>query len=80
MRHRNKILNSEGGEGLKQAAQRKCGYPITGTVAVQVRQSFEQSGLVKVPLSLAGELELNGLLCPFPTKSFYDSLILELRK
>jgi len=39
------FFNDDGGETVEQVAQRSCGYPITGSIQVQVGQGFEQPGL-----------------------------------
>jgi len=39
------ILHHEGGEILKQVAQRSCGCPLSGSVPGQVGRSSEQPGL-----------------------------------
>ena len=41
-----RILYSESGETLEQAAQRGCGCPLPGSIQDQAGWDFEQSGLV----------------------------------
>jgi len=41
-----KILYSEGGEVLAQAAQRMCGYPISGEIQGHIRCRLGQPDLV----------------------------------
>jgi len=44
---RRKILHSEGGEALEQAAQSSCGCPLPGSVQAQVGWGFEQPGILE---------------------------------
>ena len=47
MRCKEEVLHCEGGEALKQVAQRGCGCPIPGSVQGQAGWGFEQPGLVE---------------------------------
>lgn len=53
------ILHCESGEALEQVAQRSYGCPIPGNGQGQVGCSFQQPGLVSLPM--AWELELDDL-------------------
>ena len=70
-----RILYCEGGETLKQVAQRGCGCPLPGGIGGQAGWSFEQPGLEGVVPACRRELELDDLNDLFQPKLFYDSMI-----
>ena len=70
------MLYCEGGETLKQVAQRGCECPLPGSVQGQAGWGCEQPGLEGGVPAYSRELELNDLKGPFKPKPFYASKII----
>ena len=69
MGHKEEIFYDEGGETLKQVAQRSCGCPIIGGVQGQVGQGLEQPDLVEEVPAHGGGVGLCDLHRSLPTQT-----------